>query len=74
VWQTEYTHVMDLQAAIVDWISSTGLRPVLGALDTEGERARFLELLCKRVAESYDVRPDGKVLLTFRRILVIAYK
>jgi trans-aconitate 2-methyltransferase len=74
LWQTEYMHVMDSQAAIVDWISSTGLRPFLRALDTESERARFLEKLHKRVAESYEVRPDGKVLLPFKRIFVIAYK
>lgn len=74
VWETEYLHVMDSPAAIVDWISSTGLRPFLRALTTESERTRFLARLRRRVAESYDIRPDGKVLLPFKRIFVIAYK
>ena len=40
IWETEYYHVMESPSAIVEWISSTGLRPFLDALDSErGETA-----------------------------------
>jgi trans-aconitate 2-methyltransferase len=73
IWETEYQHVMDSHAAIVEWISSTGLRPFLAALDTEAERDRFVTMLHARVAESYETRVDGKVLFPFKRTFVIAY-
>jgi trans-aconitate 2-methyltransferase len=73
-WETEYLHVLQSHAAVVDWIAATGLRPFLQALDTEEERRLFVALLTKRVSESYEVRPDGRVLLPFRRMFVIAYK
>ena len=49
MWETEYHHVMDSPESIVDWISSTGLRPFLGALGTDAERKRFVEMLTERV-------------------------
>ena len=73
-WETEYLHVMASQVAIVEWISSTGLRPFVEALATEVERRRFVDLLQERVSESYGVRADGKVLLAFQRMFMIAYK
>jgi len=74
IWETEYSHVMDGPRAIVEWISSTGLRPFLGALDTEPERERFLGMLNDAVAEAYPRQADGKVLFGFRRLFVIAYR
>jgi trans-aconitate 2-methyltransferase len=73
VWETEYLHVMESPDAIVDFISSTGLRPFLQALDTEAERQEFVARLLGRVRESYEVRPDGRVLYPFRRTFVVAY-
>lgn len=74
LWETEYIHVLDSRAAVVDWISSTGLRPFLHALDSDSERDTFLAKLQQRVDEEYEVRTDGKVLFPFRRTFVIAYK
>jgi trans-aconitate 2-methyltransferase len=74
IWETEYIHVMDSPSSIVDWISSTGMRPFLEALDAESERQRFVDLLNERVAESYPRRRDGKVLFPFRRLFVVAYR
>ncbi len=73
IWETEYSHVMESAAAIVDWISSTGLRPFLAALDTDAERNEFTAELHQRVRDAYQVRADGKVLFPFRRTFVIAY-
>lgn len=74
IWETEYCHVMDGAASIVDWISSTGLRPFLAVLEGESERNRFVEMLHARVADSYPLRRDGKVLFPFRRLFVVAYR
>lgn len=73
LWETEYVHVMDSPSTIVDWIASTGLRPFLDALGTEGERDEFVASLRRRVARSYPVQRDGRVLFPFRRMFVIAY-
>jgi trans-aconitate 2-methyltransferase len=73
MWETDYLHVMESHAAIVEWVSSTGLRPFLQALESESERRQFVARLLERVQESYEVRRDGKVLFSFRRMFVIAY-
>ncbi|MEM1369483.1 MAG: hypothetical protein AAGG02_16040 [Cyanobacteria bacterium P01_H01_bin.15] len=74
IWETEYMHVLDSHEAIVDWISSTGLRPFLNVLRTETEREAFANELQRRVARGYELRADGKVLFPFRRTFAIAYR
>ena len=74
IWETEYNHVVDSPDAVVDWISSTGLRPFLSALDTDAERDRFMTELRIRVSAAYERRCDGNVLFPFRRCFVIAYR
>jgi trans-aconitate 2-methyltransferase len=74
IWETEYHHVMDSPASIVDWISSTGLRPFLAAAKDAAERDAFLSELHRRVENAYETRSDGKVLFPFRRTFVIAYR
>lgn len=73
LWETEYYHVLESPAAIVEWISSTGLRPFLNALDTDEEKKRFVAILTQRVTEAYTPRSDGRVLFPFRRTFIIAY-
>jgi trans-aconitate 2-methyltransferase len=73
MWETEYMHVMESPAAIVEWMTGTGLRPFLAALEPGGESDRFLARLSERVGESYPARSDGCVLFGFRRLFVIAY-
>lgn len=74
IWESEYHHVMESTDAIVDWMSSTGLRPFVAALDNEDERGEFVAELKRRVSEAYEVRMDGRVLFPFRRTFVIAYR
>lgn len=73
IWETEYHHVMESSIAIVEWISSTGLRPFLNTLDSDEDRQGFVAQLTQRVMESYTTRSDGRVLFPFRRTFVIAY-
>ncbi len=74
IWETEYIHVMESREQIITWISSTGLKPFLSALDTIEERDLFMDMLRERVASAYALQRDRKVLFPFRRTFVIAYK
>lgn len=74
IWETEYFHVMDSPSAIVDWISSTGLRPFLAVLESDDVKRAFLALLQARVAGTYRQQRDGHVLFPFKRTFVIAYR
>lgn len=73
IWETEYGHVMQDQDAIVDWISSTGLRPFLNPLE-DSEKTDFIAELRRKVQQAYSTRADGKVLFPFRRTFVVAYR
>jgi trans-aconitate 2-methyltransferase len=74
IWETEYLHVMDSAAAIVEWYKSTGMRPFLEALETEENRARFTADYLEALRAVYPPQADGKVLFRFRRLFVVAYR
>ncbi|HMY03833.1 MAG TPA: trans-aconitate 2-methyltransferase [Candidatus Obscuribacter sp.] len=73
IWQTKYFHVMNDAGAIGQWLCGTGLRPFLDALP-EGEAAKFLELYVKRIAQHLKPRKDGKILMPFPRLFIVAIK
>ncbi len=71
IWKTTYCHVMDGPGAVVDWLKSTGLRPFLGRL-TATEQEAFLVRYEAELEEAYPARTDGKRLLRFPRIFIVA--
>jgi trans-aconitate 2-methyltransferase len=73
-WQTEYIHVMENAAAIVEWYKGTGLRPFLDALANDHERADFTAQYLDCIKRVYPVRKDGRVMFPFRRMFLIAYQ
>jgi trans-aconitate 2-methyltransferase len=74
IWETEYLHVLPNVEAIVEWYRGTGLRPWLDALENDEARERFLAQYRERLAPEFPPQRDGKVLLPFRRLFVIAYR
>lgn len=71
IWTTEYLHVLDGEDAVFKWVSGTGLRPFLDALD-EQERAAFTREYKARLNVAYPRRGDGKTLFPFSRLFAVA--
>jgi trans-aconitate 2-methyltransferase len=71
IWITEYLHVLDGEDAVFKWVSGTGLRPFLDALNNE-ERERFAAEYKARLNMAYPRRADGKTLLPFSRLFAVA--
>jgi len=71
IWETEYLQVMDGPDAVYRWVSGTGLRPFVQALD-DAERDAFIQAYKARLNVAYPMRESGKTLFPFRRLFVVA--
>jgi trans-aconitate 2-methyltransferase len=73
VWHTVYYHPMADAEAIVDWVEGTGLRPYLAAVAPD-ERDAFRAAYLKRIDAAYPPMADGRRLLAFPRLFVVAVR
>ncbi len=71
IWETEYLHVLEGDNPVVEWTRGTGLRPYLDVLD-DPDRSGFLAAYAARISAAYPKQPDGRTLLPFRRLFLIA--
>ena len=71
-WETTYLHVLQGEDPVFTWISGTGARPILQALDEE-RRQQFVAEFKKQLRAAYPRQPFGTVL-PFRRVFVVAHK
>lgn len=73
VWHTIYNHPMQNAQAIVEWVKGTGLRPYLDAAGEDNHDA-FLADYLERIEAAYPPMRDGRRLLRFPRLFVVAVK
>lgn len=70
-WETTYLHVLHGADPVFTWVSATGARPTLQALEPAGLRDAFEEELKRRLRVAYPDEGHG-VVLPFRRVFVVA--
>ena len=73
IWETEYLQVLSGEHAVLEWVRSTGLRPVLNGLDAASLEA-FLETYTKKLLAAYPPRSDGTTLYPFRRLFLVGIR
>jgi trans-aconitate 2-methyltransferase len=73
IWHTIYNHPMTDAAAIVEWLKGTGLMPYLAQAGEE-HREAFLADYLARIERAHPKMADGRVLLRFPRIFMVAVK
>lgn len=71
VWETEYLHVLEGRDPVLNWVTGSTLRPVLDRLEP-ARHQEFARLYGERLAAAYPPRPDGKTLLPFLRVFMVA--
>lgn len=74
MWITIYLHAMDGHQDLIDWYSSTGMRPYLARIESEEEKNRFRGQVLDECREEYPIRPDGRVIFPFKRLFFVATK
>jgi trans-aconitate 2-methyltransferase len=71
-WETTYTHRLQGQDPVLEWVRGTGLRPVLAALDAP-DAAAFESEYAARLRDAYPATSHG-TFFPFRRIFAVAHK
>jgi len=71
IWESEYLQVLEGEDPVKEWTKGTWLKPLLDALE-EPERSAFEAAYAKLVARAYPRRADGRTLLPFRRLFIVA--
>ena len=73
IWHSVYNHVMASPQAITEWFKGSSLQPFLSPLDAAA-REKFLAAYTEKIVGAYKPRFDGKVLLRFPRLFIIAVR
>jgi trans-aconitate 2-methyltransferase len=74
-WETTYLHVLHGEDPVFTWVSGTGARPTLHALEAADPRLRlsFEREFRRRLRAAYPDTGHG-VVLPFRRVFAVAHK
>jgi trans-aconitate 2-methyltransferase len=70
IWETEYLHALKGDDAVYHWVSGTGLRPFVQALEGE-KREAFIAAYKSRLTAAYPPRADGATLFPFKRLFAV---
>lgn len=74
LWETLYSHVLQGENAVAEWVRGTALIPVMNGLGGPETPLcqRFLADYCARTNAAYPPRADGTTLFPFRRLFIVA--
>jgi trans-aconitate 2-methyltransferase len=73
IWHTHYNHIIQNPAGIVEWFKGSSLRPFLAPLDAPAREA-FTAQYTEEIRRAYPARADGKVILKFPRLFIVAVR
>ncbi|RED49835.1 methyltransferase domain-containing protein [Aestuariispira insulae] len=73
IWESDYLQVLEGDNPVADWTKGTWLRPFLAALE-EPDKSRFEESYRALIKKAYPKQGDGKTLLPFLRLFLVATK
>ena len=74
IWRTTYSHILNDAPAISEWVKGTGLQPYLQRMEDESVKKLYLQEYQERLDEAYPQLVDGKVLLGYPRLFVLAVR
>ena len=73
LWMTTYVYMFDGAADVADYFAGSALHPFLERL-TDDERCDFLSRYLEGLHEAYPAQSDGKVLLPYPRLFMVAVR
>jgi trans-aconitate 2-methyltransferase len=73
IWHTHYHHILANHAGVVEWFKGSGLRPFLAPLDAT-MRGAFTARYSQEISRAYPARSDGRVMLRFPRLFIVAVR
>lgn len=73
IWSTTYMQELSGDDAVLNWIASTALKPLIEALPA-GQEQPFRDALAAKLRAAYPKRADGVTLFPFRRLFIVALK
>jgi trans-aconitate 2-methyltransferase len=72
IWETVYFHELENHHRMIEFYSSTGLKPYLEGLPSEELQEQFKAEVLDSYRALFPAQPNGKVLFPFRRLFVIS--
>jgi len=73
IWHTHYNHIIENHSGVVEWFKGSGLRPFLAPLDA-AMRKSFIARYTEEIRQAYPTRADGRVMLRFPRLFILAVR
>jgi trans-aconitate 2-methyltransferase len=73
IWHTHYHHVIQDHEAVVEWFRGSSLGVFLAPLD-RANAEKFTALYTDEIKRAYSTRFDGKVILKFPRLFILAVR
>ncbi|KAJ5907589.1 S-adenosyl-L-methionine-dependent methyltransferase [Penicillium taxi] len=73
LFHTSYYHSLESHEAIIEWVKGTALRPYVNPLQPL-EKEEYLQEYLERLRKAYPKLVDGRVLLRYPRLFMVAVK